>query len=470
MLTAREIPPWAAAAIVQAARCFLILSEVQAMQLQPRRDTHPAGGSTVDMMQRAEAGPGQVRAAQERMHSLDALRTVAMLNVVLVHAAMSFAVKAPAGWAALDRSRSYLFDVGIFAAVGFTVQVFFVMAGFFAAQLLARQGLAGFAWSRLRRIGVPFAVALVLLVPAIQAVGLFGSARKAVPGTHPGFAAAAVDFFTSRLFWQSYTLGHLWFLWYLILLYTALLVVVALARRLPAPVALDRWVAAVAGSRARPLLLAIPTAALMAPMNWMIDTPLGVVPELHILAYYALFFGIGALLARQPELLSVQTAAWRWYLAVAGVVALPATFGLIVMAAASGQLRDSAYYDAAMVCCALYTWLMIFGLLGLFQRWASRPIAAIRYLSEASFWIYLIHFPIVLLLQILIKDMALPALLKFALVVAISALLLLGSYQLLVRHTVVGALLNGRRASEQRVSQAALTGQQTVTATPEGTL
>lgn len=440
------------------------------MQLRPHHDTHLAGGSTIETAQPAEAASSQMQSGRARIHSLDALRTVAMLNVVLVHAAMSFAVKAPAGWAALDRSRSYLFDVGIFAAVGFTVQVFFVMAGFFAAQLMARRGLAGFARDRLRRIGLPFLIALVVLVPAIQAVGLLGTARKAAPGTHPGFSTAAADFFTSSLFWESYTLGHLWFLWYLILLYAALLAVVALARRLPVPAALDRGFAAFVGSSARPLLLALPTAVLMTPMSWMIDTPLGVVPELHILAYYALFFGVGALLARQPQLVAAQTTAWRWYLLLAGAVVLPATFGLIVMAAASGQLRDSVYYNAAMICCALYTWLMIFGLLGLFQHRASRPLAPIRYLSEASFWIYLVHFPIVLLLQILIKDVALPALPKFALVVAAAALILLGSYEALVRQTILGTLLNGRPISEARGSRAALSQQQTASVEPERTM
>lgn len=425
------------------------------MQLWPRRETHLAGGSVVDAARGADVPSVAMGPGQARLHSLDALRTAAMLNVVLVHAAMSFAVKAPAGWAALDRSRSYLFDLGIFAAVGFTVQVFFLLAGFFAARLLRRQGLVGFTRERTRRIGVPFVVALVVLVPLMQAVGLLGAARRAEAGTHPGFWAAAIDFFTSRLFWESYTLGHLWFLWYLLLLYAALLAVVALAGRLPALARVDRVVAAVVGSPARPLLLAIPTAALMLPMSWMIDTPLGVVPEPHILAYYTLFFGLGALLARQPALLH-QTTAWRWYLLLAGVVALPATLGLIVLASASGQLRDSPYYDAALVCCALYTWLMIFGLLGLFQRWAARPIATVRYLSDASFWIYLVHFPLVLLLQILIKDVPLPALLKFGLVVAVAALLLLGSYQLLVRHTVVGALLGGGRGSGQRAAQTAL--------------
>jgi len=140
-----------------------------------------------------------------------------------------------------------------------------------------------------------------------------------------------------------------------------------------------------------------------------------------------------------------------------------------VMAAASGQLRDSVYYDAAMICCALYTWLMIFGLLGLFQCRASRPLAPIRYLSEASFWIYLIHFPIVLLLQILIKDVALPALLKFALVAAAATLILLGSYEALVRQTFLGALLNGRSISEARGSRAVLSQPQTAAVEPEGT-
>lgn len=392
--------------------------------------------------------------AQERLYSLDALRTVAMLNVALVHAAMSFAVKAPAGWAALDRSRSYLFDVFIFAAVGFTVQTFFVMAGLFAALAIARRGLADFARSRLRRIGLPFALALVTLAPIMQAVGLFGSSRKAIVGADPpGFWSAAADFFTSATFFKSYSLGHLWFLWYLILLYAAALIVTPLARRAPGAPAIERWAAAILRSPARPLLLAVPTLALMLPMSWMIDTPSRLVPEPHILAYYAFFFGVGVLLARQPQLLAAETAAWRAYLLLAGA-ALLAALGLTVLGSGSGQWCASNGYRAALAAYALYTWLMIFGLIGLFQARASRPIGVISYLSAASFWIYLVHFPIVLLLQILVKDAPLPALLKFALVCALAALILLASYEALARRTFLGALLDGRRPSRDRSAQA----------------
>ena len=69
-----------------------------------------------------------------------------------------------------------------------------------------------------------------------------------------------------------------------------------------------------------------------------------------------------------------------------------------------------------------------------------------HYLSDASYWMYLAHLPLVFVAQGIVVRLALPALVDFALVcVAVTALLLV-AYRYVVRYTFVGLLLNGRRS------------------------
>ena len=60
------------------------------------------------------------------------------------------------------------------------------------------------------------------------------------------------------------------------------------------------------------------------------------------------------------------------------------------------------------------------------------------------------HLPLVMALQVALSDIALHGLVKLALILAISFAILLGTYQLLVRHTWIGGWLNGRRAGKDR--------------------
>ena len=78
----------------------------------------------------------------------------------------------------------------------------------------------------------------------------------------------------------------------------------------------------------------------------------------------------------------------------------------------------------------------------------NAPPRSIRYVCEASFWIYLVHHPLVALAHV---DLALtrwPPPLQFTLAFVSPLLLALASYEVLVRRTWLGMLLNGRRSAQ----------------------
>ena len=63
-----------------------------------------------------------------------------------------------------------------------------------------------------------------------------------------------------------------------------------------------------------------------------------------------------------------------------------------------------------------FAWLMSFGLIGLARKTLTRENRIIRYLSDASYWLYLAHIPLIIGAQILVRDWPVPAAVKFILV------------------------------------------------------
>ena len=68
-----------------------------------------------------------------------------------------------------------------------------------------------------------------------------------------------------------------------------------------------------------------------------------------------------------------------------------------------------------------------------------------RYLAESSFWVYIIHVPIIALMQALLLPLAWPVAVKFLLVAAVAIALSLLSYEYIVRRSLVGEIINGAR-------------------------
>ena len=93
----------------------------------------------------------------------------------------------------------------------------------------------------------------------------------------------------------------------------------------------------------------------------------------------------------------------------------------------------------------LYAWLMSFGLIGLFRHLLSFESTAVRYVSDSAYWLYLIHFPVLVTIQTWLRPLSAPPLLKLGLECALATIVMLVSYQLFVRHTPIGLLLNGKR-------------------------
>ncbi|HVL01836.1 MAG TPA: acyltransferase family protein, partial [Dongiaceae bacterium] len=83
--------------------------------------------------------------------------------------------------------------------------------------------------------------------------------------------------------------------------------------------------------------------------------------------------------------------------------------------------------------------------ISMYQRFMARESRVGRYIADSAYWVYLVHFPLTLIMPLWIYSWPIPPTLKFGLVVvAVTALSLL-SYHWCVRYTWIGAWLNGKK-------------------------
>jgi peptidoglycan/LPS O-acetylase OafA/YrhL len=68
-----------------------------------------------------------------------------------------------------------------------------------------------------------------------------------------------------------------------------------------------------------------------------------------------------------------------------------------------------------------------------------------RDVADASYWVYLVHLPMMMFLQEELYAWSIPIFMKFLLTLLVTTLVGFASYALFVRYTFIGTILNGPR-------------------------
>lgn len=393
----------------------------------------------------------------QRLHALDAVRGFALLLGVAFHAALSFVPGWPPGiWAMVDNAPSAFLGDAAFVSHVFRMTLFFFVAGFFARLLHARLGTGGFCRNRLLRIALPLVAGWVVLYPLIASIWLAGIG-KSFGGSLPPMPEIALTP-------GAFPLAHLWFLYQLLQLYAIALLVRALVARIDRSRALRGAADALVSGTLRlplaPLLLAVPVAlALMALPTWFywagIPAPdRTLLPQLAPLVGYGVAFGFGWLVQRSDDALASIARHWLPHLLLGALATAWLLLSLRVspMAPPGFPAQPFALVDGTTltkagfaVMSGIAAWGLSLGITGAALRFLSAYSPLRRYLADASYWVYLAHLPLVAALQVWVGHWPMHWTLKYAFILTVSLALLFASYHWLVRGTLVGQLLNGRR-------------------------
>ncbi|MBR0881155.1 acyltransferase family protein [Bradyrhizobium liaoningense] len=399
--------------------------------------------------------------ASERLHALDALRGGALLLGIVLHAAMSFVPATPRFWFIQDTHPSLLLGLLTFTIHVFRMTTFFLMAGFFARMSFHRRGTQGFVRDRLQRIGLPLVIGWPILFTPMSLIAIWashfpnGGWSRSWPPVLPNFP-----------------LAHLWFIYVLLELYVAMLLLRGAFVWLDASgtwrVVIDRVFAGIMRSPLAPLALAIPIGiAFCLDQRWInvmgVRTPdQSLITNAQAWIGFGSAFAVGWLLHRQVDLLRLIERRWLPHVLLAVVLILISFVLAGVMLSAPGTPKLSvSFATLRLVSAILYApaiWISTFAVLGLALRFMSGFSPTRRYLADASYWLYLIHMPIVMVLQVALSQLDWPGLVKFAIILVVAIPPMLASYHLMVRFTFIGAVLNGRRARREAAPAAAVTG------------
>lgn len=393
------------------------------------------------MNSRLAPGSPTSTSSASRYGGLDWLRVAASLAVVVLHAGMPYMSSPMPGlvWCTTDlAAQSLLVDGLCWGIDTFVMPLFFLMGGFLAAQSCERLGPVALVRNRTLRLGIPFLVGAVLILPLDFYVWLLGwvCEGRIIPRK---LKSLKVD---APLSDQLLGPSHLWFLIYqwIFCAYAGLIAFWRTRRPVPEPATIPirrspsalKRLAIVAG------LFAVSVAGLAWDPRVVIGFEQSILPTFGRLSYYAPCFVLGWLwrtsgIAGHSALgLRLVGAAGLLFLPVWSFVALHvadpfsgwARLGLVAGFTGCGWLAASGLFLAAID--------------------GSRTVTPlVGYLSRASLWIYLAHHPFVGLTQVSLRVFELPGPVKCGLAAAAGLAMSLLTYEAFVRGKRLDTWLNG---------------------------
>ncbi|WP_440056160.1 acyltransferase family protein [Pseudoalteromonas sp. T1lg65] len=388
----------------------------------------------------------------QRFHFIDNLRCLALLLGVVFHAALAYGPYFKNIWIGVDTTAHHAtFDYLSLWLHLFRMPLFFIIAGFCSVLLIEKRNANGFMVNRLKRVLLPFLVFFPLAGIAYFHALTWGSS---VTNTVPPILTLLAEM-EPRV-----STMHLWFLWYLIQ-FCLVLWLVHKSDKL-----FDKLLNIVVHPVF--LLLALPFLVFVSLSTQAVPFPAPdkLTPALWTYGFYGVLFLVGAGLYQNKHRIirSNRFIAPLSLVAIASLIVYlviipnPPTLEMVKQAAADGQFIPSGsahYIQAAVQAVAIVSWTGFVFVLG--YRFLDHANTASKLISDASYWIYLVHVPVLLYIQLPLTNVAISPFLKFLISVVVTLVIGLASYSLLVRNTWLGVFLNGRKHNTQtQLSESAI--------------
>ncbi len=375
----------------------------------------------------------------ERIHSLDSLRAIMMLLGLVFHSALTYTVMDLGdGWPIKDTGATHLSNDFIFYLIHtFRIPTFFLVAGFFGAMLFYERKTIKMIKNRVSRIVYPFIVFLPLLWPTI--VFAFAYSKLIFAGSNNAFAETIAKFSNPLILIPTKT-HHLWFLYYLILITAASVLLALVFKRLPnLSVTISKafnWV--IQKPIVRVLVFTGLTCFVYIIMRSTSMSGMSFRPYFNTFVFHFFFYIVGWILFKSKHLLDSMMRL-DWFCTILGFI-------LTIIYFVNLKPLNKGYF---IILSSFIVWLFIFGITGLFIRYGSKHSSRMRYVSDASYWVYLIHLPLTVFIPSLLLNWDVPSTIKFLTVLIITTFICFSTYHYFVRTSFIGKFLNGKKYSRK---------------------
>ncbi|MEC7679038.1 MAG: acyltransferase family protein [Planctomycetota bacterium] len=420
--------------------------------------------------------------SHQRYHDLDFVRAAAMLLGLLLHVCIFFMPPERYFWGSGDYSGDILNAQFLNFIHLFRMQLFFLLAGFFAELVVDRKGLLTFVLDRLKRILLPFVVGVLAIVPIFTVLnGYYGYYNNLFD------EKSILQIIRSSVLFGSFDLEsgsalkdrllHYWFVYYLLIFYLLYVVFrpLLLSNLLQKASGWSRLVEIGVKRWWGFLLLGLFIAPLQYSLKLVFIPPSGFNVPLADLGLYFLYFYFGISLYQKRHLLEYVTKNAYVYAAFS----LPLfmlidnpTMRIDSSAPITNDLYTWTIFDLqtqefvrpylklegvlfggwakvlVVLLRATLCWSMCLASIGIASRYLSKESSTVRYLADSAYWVYWIHLPLTYKLSYMFQDYeGLDPFTKCYLVLVVSTLLIYMSYQWCVRYTWLGNFFMGKKKS-----------------------
>ncbi|MCG7546612.1 acyltransferase family protein [Pseudoalteromonas sp. Of7M-16] len=380
-----------------------------------------------------------------RFYFIDNLRSIALLLGVIFHAAIAYGPYFKNIWFSADPNTNVFFNYLANWLHLFRMPLFFLIAGFCSALLIARKSEQTFIKLRFKRVLIPFFVFYPIIIAVFLHIFMWGTEiANPVPALF-GVIQAIENPQISTI--------HLWFLWVLMqlcILHWCLTRLSDVYNYL-SKVTINPLV----------LLLVLVLCSFISLLEQPVPfhAPDMLYPQFWAWGFYGAFYFAGAILYNNLQVIArgvkstlvitgiAIVSLWYYFLL------LPAspTLTQVIEAAQQGYFAPSGVQHSllvAMQAIAIVSWTALALILG--YNYLNKESKVSRYISESSYWVYLVHVPILLYMQLPLTNIDLPASIKFIFSVSGTLVISLVSYHYLIRGRFIGHLLNGKKPPSSR--------------------
>jgi len=378
-----------------------------------------------------------------RLHYLDNLRGLAMLLGLFFHAAIAYSPLMDNLWMSASTDNSVILDSLAFFTHMFRMELFFFIAGFFAILLIEKRGTKEFLKNRGKRILAPF----LIFLPLIQATVIGGIiwAIRNVEKLSPMLQFIAEMANNPDATQPPFSTMHLWFLFNLFM-FCIVIAVINKTGFLNSPL-LTKLV------KAETIILVFPLFLIPSLYSQIFPHPAPerIYPELWSFGFYGLFFLLGAMVFHRQQLLDdfkkygfplflLSIVLYSYY-----YLQMPVEVKISDMIASiNGPTQDLDHLIASSLEAYISVFMTIVCLVA-GQRYLNKKNRVIRYIADSSYWIYILHLPLLFYIQYLLLDVHWNLWIEFTISVLGTFFIGLITYTLLIRSTPIGTLLNGKR-------------------------
>lgn len=368
--------------------------------------------------------------SENRLYSIDYLRMTSILLILFNHSLLPYATLAHISsenyvfstWPVIEAGQqSNLVSILSMFMETFNMPMLLCIAGFFSAITVNKAGWLYFMKGRFIRVGLPFLILITVYTP----LGAYASYRLA------GNTENYLYFWRNEFFSNHWYAMPNWFFWVL-LAFSAIYALIRIHK-------INRYIEGIHFTPswvAKMLLVSFFSYVILLGMPHYITHlygPFWVQQNRFLL--YLLFYLIGALLGatwyKQPTLISkdsILTRLWWVYVGLSAILYSGLFYALYHWANFDGEVintiqnaqnaKDIMPHLSTVKAFLVYSLLfpilclfMIIGLLGLYCRHLNYSSRMLIYISQHSYGMILVHFPIVVWLQYALfeVDLSIPA-------------------------------------------------------------